>query len=69
MAQKRNLNINPYYDDFDPKKNFYKVLFKPGFPVQTRELTTLQSMLQDQIENFGSHVFKEGSVVIPQTLA
>ena len=69
MAQKRNLNINPYYDDFDPKKNFYKVLFKPGFPVQTRELTTLQSMLQDQIENFGSHVFKEGSVVIPGNIS
>ena len=40
MAQKTNLNISPYYDDFDPKNNFYKVLFKPGFPVQARELTT-----------------------------
>ena len=65
MAQKRNLNINPYYDDFDSQKNFYKVLFKPGFPVQSRELTTLQSILQDQVESFGSHVFKEGSMVIP----
>ena len=65
MPQKTNLNINPYYDDFDPKDNFYRVLFKPGFPVQARELTTLQSILQDQIESFGSHVFKEGSMVIP----
>jgi len=46
-------------------KNFYKVLFKPGYPVQARELTTLQSILQNQIESFGSHVFKEGSMVIP----
>lgn len=65
MSQKTNLNINPYYDDFDIDKNFYKVLFKPGFPVQSRELTTLQSILQNQVEDFGSHIFKEGSMVIP----
>jgi len=65
MAQKRNLNINPYYDDFNSDNNFYRVLFKPGFPVQARELTTLQSILQNQVESFGSHIFKEGSVVSP----
>ena len=65
MAQKTDLNISPYYDDFDPSKNFYKVLFKPGFPVQARELTTLQSILQNQLEDFGSHMFKEGAIVIP----
>ena len=65
MAQKTNLNINPYYDDFDSEKNFYKVLFKPGYPVQARELTSLQSILQDQIQKFGSFVFKDGSVVSP----
>ena len=68
MPQKTNLNINPYYDDFDPSDNFYRVLFKPGFPVQARELTTLQSILQDQIESFGSHIFKEGSMVIPGSI-
>ena len=65
MAQKTDLNISPYYDDFDIDKNFYKVLFKPGFPVQARELTTLQSILQNQVESFGSNIFKEGSMVIP----
>ena len=65
MSQKTNLNINPYYDDFDSAKNFLKVLFKPGYPVQSRELTTLQSILQNQVEEFGSHMFKEGSMVIP----
>ena len=65
MAQKSNLNVSPYYDDFDPNNNFYKVLFNPGFPVQARELTTSQSILQNQIEDFGSHIFKQGSVVIP----
>ena len=65
MPQKTNLNISPYYDDFDKEDKFYRVLFKPGFPVQARELTTLQSSLQNQIETFGSHIFKDGSMVIP----
>ena len=65
MPQKTNLNISPYYDDFNKDKNFYKVLFKPGYPVQARELTGLQSLLQNQVESFGKHIFKEGSMVIP----
>ena len=65
MPQKTNLNISPYYDDFNKEDQFYRVLFKPGFPVQARELTTLQSSLQNQIESFGSHIFKDGSMVIP----
>jgi len=65
MPQQTNLNVSPYFDDFDATKNYHKVLFKPGYPVQARELTTLQSTLQNQIEQFGNHVFKEGSVVIP----
>lgn len=69
MPQNTNLNINPYYDDFDPSKNYNRVLFKPGTPIQARELTTLQSILQDQIEKFGKHFFKDGSVVIPGSIA
>ena len=65
MAQKINLNVSPYFDDFDAEKNFYKVLFNPGRPIQSRELNNIQSILQNQIESFGSHIFKEGSVVIP----
>ena len=65
MPQKTNLNISPYYDDFNKDNNFYRVLFKPGFPIQARELTQLQSILQNQVESFGSHMFKEGSMVIP----
>jgi hypothetical protein len=65
MPQKTNLNVSPYYDDFDGADNYYRVLFKPGYPIQARELTGLQSILQNQIESFGSHLFKEGSMVIP----
>ena len=49
MAQSTNLNVSPYFDDFNADDNYYKVLFKPGLPVQARELTGLQSILQDQI--------------------
>ena len=69
MAQQTNLNVSPYFDDFDPNDNYHKVLFKPGFPVQARELTGLQSILQNQIEKFGQHFFKEGAKVIPGNTA
>ena len=69
MAQKTNLNVGPYYDDFDKFNNFYKVLFRPGFPIQARELTTLQSVLQNQIESFGRNSFSEGQKVIPGNFA
>jgi len=65
MAQTTNLNVSPYFDDFNADDNYYKVLFKPGVPVQARELTGLQSILQNQIAKFGQHFFKEGSKVIP----
>ena len=58
-----NLNVSPYYDDFDDTKNFNRVLFRPGYAVQARELTQLQTLLQSQIGKFGNHIFKSGSVV------
>ena len=63
MPQETNLNVAPYFDDFDRREDFYRVLFKPGQPVQARELTTLQSILQNQIEQFASHFFKEGGAI------
>ena len=65
MAEKTDLNVAPYYDDFNETNNFVKTLFRPGYAVQARELTQLQSALQNQVEKHGSHVFKEGAMVIP----
>ena len=65
MPQHTNLNVAPYFDDYDPSDDFYRVLFKPGYPVQARELTQLQSILQNQIERHGQNVFEEGTVIIP----
>lgn len=60
-----DLDKSPYFDDFDPNDRFHQVLFKAGQTVQTRELNELQDILQGQIESIGSHLFKNGSVVIP----
>ena len=57
-------NIDPYYDDFDESKNFLRLLFRPSYAVQARELTQLQTLLQNQIERFGNNVFYDGSMVM-----
>ena len=62
-----NLNTSPYFDDYQQQlvdnKDYVRVLFRPGFAVQARELTQLQSMMQQQVTRFGSHIFKDGSIV------
>ena len=58
-----NLNISPYYSDFDPKSNYMRVLFRPSVPLQARELTNLQSMLQNQVSNMGDNLFVEGTII------
>ena len=64
-----NFNVSPYFDDFSEAKNFHRILFRPAFAVQARELTQLQTILQNQIERFGEHMFKDGSMVIPGEIA
>jgi hypothetical protein len=56
--------VFPYYDDFNEDKSFHRILFRPGYAVQARELTQLQTILQNQIERFGQHIFVNGSSVI-----
>lgn len=63
MPINTSLNIDPYFDDFDISKKYYRVLFKPRFAVQARELTQLQTTLQNQIEQFGDNIYKEGSII------
>ena len=60
----KNYNNSPYFDDFDETKNYHRVLFKPGFSVQARELTQIQTALQAQIDRHGQYAFKDGSRVV-----
>ena len=63
MALETNLNVSPYFDDFNEEKNFHRVLFRPGYAVQARELTQMQSILQNQIERFANKVIEDGKVI------
>ena len=58
-----NFNVDPYYDDFDPSKHYHRILFKPGYAVQARELTQSQTILQDQITKFANHIFTQNTPV------
>ena len=68
MAQNTDLNVSPYYDDYTESKNFHRILFRPSNAIQARELTQLQSILQNQVERFGNHVFDEGALVMGGTV-
>jgi len=54
----------PYYDDYDETKGFYRILFRPGYSVQARELTQMQTALQAQLDRLGQYAFKDGDAVI-----
>jgi hypothetical protein len=60
----KNYPIAPYYDDFDETKNYHRILYRPGYAVQARELTQMQTALQAQIDRFGQYAFKHGSRVV-----
>jgi hypothetical protein len=57
--------MEPYNDDYTESKKFHRILFKPGYSVQARELTQLQTILQKQIERFGNSIYKNGAMAIP----
>ena len=65
MPSKTDFNVSPYFDDFSEDKKFHRVMYRPAFAVQARELTTQQSITQNQIEKMGDHMFKHGAMVIP----
>ena len=54
-----------YKDDFADSSGYHKILFNAGKALQARELTQLQTILQNQIQRFGDNIFKEGAVVKP----
>ena len=58
-----SLRSEPFWDDFSRDNNYHRVLIRTKKPVQTRELNQIQSMLQNQIEQFASGVYNEGAAV------
>jgi hypothetical protein len=60
-----NFNVDPYFDDYSEDDKFLRILFRPGYSVQARELTQIQSILQNQISRHADHMFSQGAMVIP----
>jgi len=61
-----NFDVAPYFDDTVQNaipNNYLRILFKPEQAVQARELTAIQTILQNQISNLGGFVFQDGSPV------
>ena len=58
-----DLNVSPYFDDYDEDKKFTRVLYRPGRAVQARELTQAQTYQQAQIRRFADYFFKQGSII------
>ena len=65
MPSPTDFNLSPYYDDFSESKSFHRILFRPAFAVQARELTQSQTILQNQFEKMGNHIFESGAQMIP----
>ena len=63
MPQITDLNVAPYYDDFDEDDNFHRVLFRPISNTSKRTNNFTIHILQ--VEKHGKHMFVEGTVVIP----
>ena len=63
MPSPTDFNLSPYYDDFAESKKFHRILFRPAFAVQARELTQSQTILQNQVEKLGNHFFKDGAMI------
>ena len=65
MAQNVNSNTFPtvYKDDFIDSDNYYRILFNSGKKLQARELTQAQSIINKQIQRFGSNIFKDNALI------
>jgi len=52
-----------YKDDYKDSDNYHRILFNSGKSLQARELTQLQTIIQEEITRFGTNIFKEGGKV------
>ena len=54
-----------YKDDFVDSDNYHRILFNSGRALQARELTQMQTIIQEEVARFGRNVFKDGAAVNP----
>lgn len=54
-----------YKDDYRDSDNYHRILFNSRKHLQARELTQMQTIIQNEIARFGRNIFKEGAAVNP----
>ena len=52
-----------YHDDYTDSDGYYQILFNSSRYLQARELTQLQTILQQQITRFADNIFQDGAAV------
>ena len=60
-----NVFSSTYKDDYDSSDNFHRILFNSGRALQARELTQMQTIIQEEIARLGSNLFTDGASVNP----
>lgn len=57
-----NLDVSPYFDDFDPSKQYVGLLGVPGRVEQARDFTQLQTILRYLLQNLSESLMKNGDI-------
>lgn len=61
----QNLFATVYKDDYRDSDNYHRILFNSRRALQARELTQMQSIIQNEVSRFGRNIFKDGAAVNP----
>lgn len=59
----KNTFLTTYRDDWKDSDNYHRILFNNGRSLQARELTQMQTILQNQITKSGDFLFRDGSPI------
>lgn len=59
----KNTFLSTYKDDFRDSDNYHRILYNSARPLQARELTQSQTIIQREIERFARYIFNEGSLL------
>ena len=60
-----NSFASTYRDDFLDSDNYHRILFNSGRALQARELTQMQTIIQEEIGRMGRNMFVDGAPVNP----